>query len=469
MTHSCTPAISQSPPEGSTPALPHSCNSAISIRNLSKCYQLGTIGRHTLVDEVQYWWHKIRGRDPRHFMTKIGHTATEKRMVAAEQEGNPEFWALKDVSLDVQPGEVVGIIGRNGAGKSTLLKLLTRITEPTYGEVVINGRVASLLEVGTGFHPELTGRENVYMNGTILGMKKREIDAKFDEIVAFSEIGKFIDTPVKRYSSGMYVRLAFAVAAHLEPEILLVDEVLAVGDMEFQRKCLGKMQDISIGGRTVLFVSHNMPAISRLCTRAVLLENGKVSYEGAAEDVVAKYMSTSLGASAHREWEPSRAPGENGFHLQAISLIGANGVPTSTPMITSNLKLRIRYRIDRGNIQFRCAANFYTQGVCAFSTLQPKEVLHPAAGVYEAEVLLPANLLAEGEYLVGLSIFASRGKKSHYCQISDAIAFQITDPLRGDSARGDYAEGLGGVMRPLLKWSHKIFDEEQVKCHAKPQ
>jgi lipopolysaccharide transport system ATP-binding protein len=264
---------------------------AISVRGLSKCYQLGTIGRHTLVDEVRYWWHKARGRDPREHLGKLGHSATEVRRVAAEKEGAGEFWALRDVTFDVQPGEVIGIIGRNGAGKSTLLKILTRITEPTCGEAFINGRVASLLEVGTGFHPELTGRENVFMNGTILGMKKREIAAKFDEIMAFSELERFVDTPVKRYSSGMYVRLAFSVAAHLEPEILLVDEVLAVGDVAFQKKCLGKMEDVARQGRTVLFVSHNMSAIENLCSKSVLLESGKVSLVAETKRVVDQYMN----------------------------------------------------------------------------------------------------------------------------------------------------------------------------------
>jgi lipopolysaccharide transport system ATP-binding protein len=279
---------------------------AISVRNLSKCYKLGTIGRHTLVDECQYLWHKLRGRDPRQHMTKIGHTANEVRKVEAEQEGSQEFWALKDVSFDVQPGEVVGIIGRNGAGKSTLLKLLTRITEPTSGEVVITGRVASLLEVGTGFHPELTGRENVYMNGTILGMKKREVDAKFDEIVAFSELEKFIDTPVKRYSSGMYVRLAFAVAAHLEPEILLVDEVLAVGDAQFQRKCIGKMEDVARRGQTVIFVSHQMSAIAQLCTSVVVMLEGRMLAMGQTDAMIDLYLTT--GSSG----------GENEYHRSPV-------------------------------------------------------------------------------------------------------------------------------------------------------
>jgi lipopolysaccharide transport system ATP-binding protein len=267
---------------------------AISVRNLSKCYQLGAIGRHTLVDEAQYWWHKLRGRDPREHFSTVGHSVTEARKIEAERAGADQFWALQNVSFDVEPGTVIGIIGRNGAGKSTLLKILTRITEPTSGEAVINGRVASLLEVGTGFHPELTGRENIYMNGTILGMKRREIAAKFDEIVAFSELDKFIDTPVKRYSSGMYVRLAFAVAAHLEPEILLVDEVLAVGDAEFQNKCLGKMQDFSGQGRTVLFVSHNMGAVKALCSHGVYLKNGTVDFLGSATEVVDRYLDDTV-------------------------------------------------------------------------------------------------------------------------------------------------------------------------------
>ncbi|OGV44739.1 MAG: hypothetical protein A2X46_16505 [Lentisphaerae bacterium GWF2_57_35] len=275
---------------------------SISVRNLSKCYTLGAIGRHTLVDEVQYWWHKIRGQDPRQHMTKIGHTATEARRAEAEQMGADQFWALNDVSFDIHPGEVVGIIGRNGAGKSTLLKILSRITEPTHGEALINGRVGSLLEVGTGFHPELTGRENVFMNGTILGMNKREIAAKFDEIIAFSELEKFIDTPVKRYSSGMYVRLAFAVAAHLEPEILLIDEVLAVGDVNFQRKCLAKMKEVSEGGRTILFVSHNMGAIANLCTKGVILTQGRVVGCGAATECVKEYLGMTLPSTAYSDF-----------------------------------------------------------------------------------------------------------------------------------------------------------------------
>jgi lipopolysaccharide transport system ATP-binding protein len=253
----------------------------ISVENLSKSYQLGQIGTGTFAHDLNVWWARMRGRpNP---MLRIGETDHGHR-------DGEEIWALKDVSFTVQQGEVLGIIGRNGAGKSTLLKILSRVTAPTSGKIKVKGRVASLLEVGTGFHPELTGRENVYLNGAILGMSRREIDRKFDEIVDFAEVEKFIDTPVKRYSSGMYVRLAFAVAAHLEPEILVVDEVLAVGDAEFQKKCLGKMGDVAHEGRTVLFVSHNMGAVSTLCQQSILLNKGDLQLIDETEKVIDEYM-----------------------------------------------------------------------------------------------------------------------------------------------------------------------------------
>ena len=317
---------------------------AISIRDLSKCYQLGIIGRHTLVDEVQYWWHKLRGRDPRRYFQQIGHSATEQRRVTAEQTGNEQFWALQDVSFDVQPGEVVGIIGRNGAGKSTLLKILSRITEPTAGEVEINGRIGSLLEVGTGFHPELTGRENVFMNGTILGMKEREVARKFDEIVAFAEIEKFIDTPVKRYSSGMYVRLAFAVAAHLEPEILVVDEVLAVGDAEFQAKCLGRMADVSQAGRTILFVSHNMAAIQSLCTKAVLLQDGRCRMIGGVEEAIDSYLNLYAPPGRHLSLDArTDRIGDGSVRFTGQRLLNEKGHPVTAVQSGETITIELDY------------------------------------------------------------------------------------------------------------------------------
>jgi lipopolysaccharide transport system ATP-binding protein len=256
----------------------------IKVENLSKQYRLGQVGTGTMSDDVKRWWYRVRGKeDP---FLKIGEVNDRTASAASEY-----VWALKDINFEVQPGEVLGIIGRNGAGKSTLLKILSRVTEPTTGRVRINGRVASLLEVGTGFHPDLTGRENIFLNGAILGMSRKEISSKFDEIVDFAGVERYIDTPVKRYSSGMHVRLGFAVAAHLDPEILIVDEVLAVGDAEFQKKCLGKMKDVSINeGRTVLFVSHNLNSISVLAKRAIVLEKGTINFDGNSTNAIHKYF-----------------------------------------------------------------------------------------------------------------------------------------------------------------------------------
>ncbi len=274
-------------------------STVISVEHLSKSYRLGQIGTGRLVDDLKIWWAKARGKpNP---LAKIGQQDLRRNDQEPRTKNHkPDnrdgeiIWALKDINFEVKQGEILGIIGRNGAGKSTLLKIMTGVTAPTSGQIKAKGRVASLLEVGTGFHPELTGRENIYLNGAILGMKKVEIARKFDEIVAFSEVEQFIDTPVKRYSSGMYVRLAFAVAAHLDPEILLVDEVLAVGDAAFQKKCLGKMGDVASGGRTVLFVSHNMTAVRGLCQRAVLLRDGRLVQSGVAADVIGNYLGEIL-------------------------------------------------------------------------------------------------------------------------------------------------------------------------------
>ena len=294
-------------------------DTVISVENLSKQYRLGTIGGRTLRDDLARAWARLCGQpDP---LLKIGHEHPSNH-------NGKTIWALRDVSLQVKQGEVVGIIGRNGAGKSTLLKILSRITAPTAGQVKVKGRVASLLEVGTGFHPELTGRENIYLNGAILGMRRDEIDHKFDEIVDFAEIEKFIDTPVKRYSSGMYVRLAFAVAAHLEPEILIVDEVLAVGDVRFQKKCLGKMQNISKGqGRTILFVSHHMDAVQRLCSRCLLLAEGQLITNNNTIGTVARYLSSHSDRARPNEWidvsHVSRT-GTGEAHFVAVQFSGLN-------------------------------------------------------------------------------------------------------------------------------------------------
>ncbi|MEI7436565.1 MAG: polysaccharide ABC transporter ATP-binding protein [bacterium] len=446
-------------PQSSNPAIKQSPQSppAISVRNLSKCYQLGAIGRHTLVDEVQYWWHKARGRDPREHFSKVGHTATEARKVEAERKGAELFWALKDVSFDVQPGEVIGIIGRNGAGKSTLLKILTRITEPTSGEAFINGRVASLLEVGTGFHPDLTGRENVYMNGTILGMKKREIAAKFDEIVAFSELEQFIDTPVKRYSSGMYVRLAFAVAAHLEPEILLVDEVLAVGDAAFQQKCLGKMSEVAGHGRTILFVSHNMAAVNRLCGRAILLEHGRIVRQGSAEEVSTAYLS--VGPDTGRSGKTAN----EGVELREIILFVGAKRGAQVARVSDALRVRINYTVTTPQ-SFYCVVAFFFQGVLAFATMEPSARCYTQPGDYIAEVAIPPHLLTEGIYTADVYLLVGSSISPHILvRWNEAMRFNVYDPLTGDSARGDYSGPFDGLVRPKLQWTAGSDDRQRVE------
>jgi lipopolysaccharide transport system ATP-binding protein len=310
---------------------------AIQIDHLSKQYRLGVIGGTRLVDDVNRWWAKLRRKpDP---LSTIGQRTNGN---GAGQNGNAsdKIWALNDVSLEVKQGEVLGIIGRNGAGKSTLLKILSRVTAPTSGEVRLKGRIASLLEVGTGFHPELTGRENIFLNGAILGMTGAEIRGKFDEIVAFSGVEKFIDTPVKRYSSGMYVRLAFGVAAHLEPEILVVDEVLAVGDAAFQKKCLGKMEDVAKQGRTVLFVSHNMAAIQNLCQRVVLIDQGKLEKDGQARSVINAYIERIFELTTTSLMDRTDRSGLGDIFVSAIEFLGHEG--NQIPHATSGEELIIR-------------------------------------------------------------------------------------------------------------------------------
>ena len=436
-----------------------SCNPAISIKNLSKCYQLGTIGRHTLVDEVEYWWHKIRGRDPRAHLGVLGHTATETRKVKAEREGNEEFWALKDVSFDVQPGEVVGIIGRNGAGKSTLLKLLTRITEPTSGEIVIRGRVASLLEVGTGFHPELTGRENVYMNGTILGMKKREIAAKFDEIVAFAEIEKFIDTPVKRYSSGMYVRLAFAVAAHLEPEILLVDEVLAVGDAAFQKKCLGKMGDVAKQGRTVLFVSHNMNAVQSLCPRTTWLHEGRLLAQGDSAEIVPRYLREAVSTQAEQQWDdPQTAPGNDEVRLHSLRLVKDEGALNNFVTLENDFQLEIQFWNQKENAPLHLTLGLFNQeDVNVFWTTTMDEPRWHGKGfprgLFRSRCRIPAHLLNAGLYRIHLMVV--KNVSVPVARFDNVMAFEVQDDL---AHRKDWYGRWPGVVRPQLEWTTEKID-----------
>jgi lipopolysaccharide transport system ATP-binding protein len=370
-----------------------------------------------------------------------------------------DIWALREVSFDVEEGEVLGIVGRNGAGKSTLLKILTRITTPTEGRATIQGHVGSLLEVGTGFHSELTGRENVFLNGAVLGMKRREIARRFDEIVDFSGVAPFIDTPVKRYSSGMSVRLAFAVAAHLEPEILLVDEVLAVGDAEFQRRCLGRMEDLSTSGRTVLFVSHQMQAVTRLCDRAIHLDNGMIVNDGPAADVVAHYLQTVGGAGSEIAWpDLDAAPGDSRVRLRSARVVLEDGSSPSAVDVRTAVGIEIGFTVLRGEGApiFPKIKVIDRQGEIAFNAMDTSLRWHETAqpGDYVSTAWIPANLLNEGFTTVDVSVCSLGGMKLHtHAGKREAVAFHVQDPGEGDSARGLFTGQWRGVVRPLLEWT----------------
>jgi homopolymeric O-antigen transport system ATP-binding protein len=386
--------------------------------------------------------------------------AAGRRMLQRDHRHHHEqIWALRDVSIEVEEGQVLGIIGRNGAGKSTLLKILTRITSPTSGYAEIRGRVGSLLEVGTGFHPELTGRENVFLNGSVLGMKRQEIQRKFSEIVEFSGVEHFIDTPVKRYSSGMSVRLAFAVAAHLEPEILLVDEVLAVGDAEFQQRCLGRMEDLSQSGRTVLFVSHQMQAVAQLCDRALLLDEGTVVRDGPSGDVVAHYLQSVGGSTSTRYWsDPETAPGDDLVRLRSIRVVDEQGDVVDAVDVRRAVGIEIAFSVLR------------SEGPAVFPKLKfhdaRRDVLFNAMdtsmrwsepslpGDYRSTAWIPGNLLNEGLVTVDAGVCSLGAPKlvSH-AGCNDAVSFHVQDPGEGDSAKGMFVGQLKGVVRPLLEWT----------------
>jgi len=375
----------------------------------------------------------------------------------ANNQTSDIIWALQDVSFNVKRGEVLGIIGGNGAGKSTLLKILTQITPPTQGLITIHGRAASLLEVGTGFHQELTGRENVYLNGTILGMKKGEVDRKFDEIVDFSGVERFLDTPVKRYSSGMRVRLAFAVAAHLEPEILIIDEVLAVGDETFQKKCIKKMQDVGQKGRTVLFVSHNMPTVSALCSRAILLENGGIVKDGPTHDVVSAYLNSGTGTKAAREWPVANtAPGGNVARLRAARIIARNGETKETIDIREEVGIEMAYDVmELGFVLLPHYFIYNEEGVIVFGSLDQDESWHGRhrpRGQYISTAWIPGNFLADGMYFVSCHLITRAPDVVQFAE-SQAIAFHVTDNMGAGTARNDWGGPMAGAVRPLLQWT----------------
>jgi lipopolysaccharide transport system ATP-binding protein len=417
--------------------------SVISVENLSKKYIIGhqkQAGYTTLRD--------VLANGAKRFTDKLRHPF-------ATPENDPtheEFWALKEVSFDIQQGDRVGIIGRNGAGKSTLLKILSRITEPTSGKVSIKGRVASLLEVGTGFHPELSGRENIFLNGAILGMSKAEIKNKFDEIVAFAEVERFLDTPVKRYSSGMYVRLAFAVAAHLEPEILIVDEVLAVGDAQFQKKCLGKMEDVGKEGRTILFVSHNMAAVRKLCSRAIMLNQGQAILDLDVNSTVEQYLSFGhdAGESGRIAWDKGDTPACDEISLLSISLLDPEGEIHAIYDATKHIDVEIQFQVKKAVRGMRIIMSLLTSdGTTAFASTNHAEFsdYEFLAGTYKTICRIPADLLNTGLYWVNVH-FGITGVKV-LIQGKEYLALTVESSGGHGST---FSEKWPGVVAPRLAW-----------------
>jgi lipopolysaccharide transport system ATP-binding protein len=373
------------------------------------------------------------------------------------------IWALKDVSFDLEEGHVLGIIGRNGAGKSTLLKVLSRVTEPTTGSVTVRGRVGSLLEVGTGFHPELTGRENIYLNGAILGMKRSEIESKFDEIVDFSEVEQFIDTPVKRYSSGMYLRLAFAVAAHLEPEILVVDEVLAVGDAEFQRKCLGKMNDVAAQGRTVLFVSHNMSAILRLTQEAIVMQKGRMVMRAHTNDAVDFYLASGQSQAGERSWDPTELTNAAApFTPISLKLVDSKGKVVDAIRSVEDVNIEMTYNLAAPVTGLRVGVYLSTvRGEYVFTSFDVDDAAmyekHSvrAPGTYVSRCNIPGDLLNEGRFIIGVN--ASTFGIKRYFMDENALSFSV-DPSAAPGMQ--WAEQRNGPLRPRLNWTIEKLDKK---------
>lgn len=406
---------------------------AVVVTGLSKRYGLGLTGSSASIKDAL---HRFR------------HPLSRRQ--------RDEFSALTDVSFSLTTGEILGVVGRNGAGKSTLLKVLSRVTNPSEGSVAIYGRLGSLLEVGTGFHPEMTGRENVYLNGAILGLDRRSVRTRFDEIVEFSGVGKFLDTPVKRYSSGMYVRLAFAVAAHLDTDVLVIDEVLAVGDAEFQERCLGRMRELSGGGRTVIFVSHNMTSITRMCTRGILLENGRLALDGSPAEVVARYLGGDSTERAERRWEdPASQPGDSVVRLRRVAIVDDSGSTTGEVAIDAGCRVLVEYEVTE--VVRRSAPvphlSFYdSAGVLLFLSLSPPRGSGHSEGIVTTFCRIPPDLLNEGVVSVHAGI-ATLTPAIDHVQEPDVVSFAAVDPSGRSRTRRGYQKTYPGAVRPLLQWN----------------
>jgi lipopolysaccharide transport system ATP-binding protein len=415
-------------------------SAVIKVENVSKAYQLGQIGTGTISQDLARWFARMRGKeDP---FLKIGE-ANDRTVKST----SGVVWSLKDINFEVEKGNAVGIIGKNGAGKSTLLKILSKVTAPTTGSITGSGRIASLLEVGTGFHPELTGRENIYLNGAILGMRKKEIIRKFDEIVDFSGVDKYIDTPVKRYSSGMYVRLAFAVAAHLESEILIVDEVLAVGDAEFQKKCLGKMGDVmDKEGRTILFVSHNMNAIKSLCTSVLFMHNGGIMDYGGTNKIINKYLALNIHGSMHKSYQtPEDAPGNDFVKMKRIEVCPLFQKPTDTITVNTNINIEFEfwnYTIEK---EINLVLHIYTMtDECVFACSTDPSFLN--RGLIKAICEIPANLLNDGQYKISMLVVKERSYGLYF--FDNVASFEVNEERESSGWHGKWP----GLVRPKLNF-----------------
>ncbi len=422
---------------------------AISVENVSKMYRLGEVGTGTISHDLNRWVHRIRGKEDPYL--KLGEE--NKRDTTG---GGDYVWALKDVSFEVEQGQVLGIIGKNGAGKSTLLKLLSRVTAPTTGLIKAKGRIASLLEVGTGFHPELTGRENIFLNGAILGMTKPEIRSKFDEIVDFSGVARYVDTPVKRYSSGMYVRLAFAVAAFLEPEILIVDEVLAVGDAEFQKKCLGRMKDVSQNdGRTVLFVSHNMGAIKNLCHKTLVMKHGTVDTLVDTPSAIERYLSSDSDIDRCVKWVSDERPGDNTVRLNSIKVLDKTGDLDKTLTTDDDILVEIDYevldtvkdlRITVSLMGFDGEHIFSTSDFNYYNTSRVRE-----KGTYSSTLKIPSKLLNLSRYYVSVNVEIPSVKSIVQAEI---VSFNVEELIYNEMGVL-LAIKPPGQIHPVLNWDVK--------------
>lgn len=412
----------------------------IKAENISKQYRLGQVGTGTLSHDLKRWWSLVRGKEDPYLQVGVENDRTKKA-------SSDYAWALRDVNFEIERGDTLGIIGKNGAGKSTLLKVLSRVTSPTSGQIKIKGRIASLLEVGTGFHPELTGRENIYMNGAILGMTKREISAKFDEIVDFAGVEMYIDTPVKRYSSGMYVRLAFGVAAHLEPEILIVDEVLAVGDAEFQKKCLGKMSDVASHGRTIIFVSHNMQAVQSLCKSAMYMKAGRVTDIGSTAAVINNYLSREIRNSLERKWDLSAdSPGNDKVRLLSAEVIIPNSEDGNIISVNTAFSIKIElHNYVEGQLMNITLFLNTAAGLCVFAVgTQAKKLVK---GKHVSELSIPANFLNDDIYTINLMVV--KDTSTAILKVDDLLIFEVVDSKRTGAWFGKWP----GAVRPALNFS----------------